>query len=326
MFRDKLIQKQPVVFQTLHNAFAHHKLAHAYVFVGQKGTPKKETALFLAQSLICQKKDGMACEECEDCQRVVSGNYADLIYIDGTNTSIKKEDILHLQQEFNKTGLEKFNQKIYILDKAENATVEALNSLLKFLEEPGGESTTAFLLVEQMDRVLPTILSRCQIIQFKSLTMEYCYNQCKSLGMDELDAYILSNLIRDLDQIQNTVEDNAYQCALTLAKTFIEQFLQNPNVALTFLHLDGFKGKDKENDKSMLKYFLDILILFYKDSFKQRQCESIWWNQNLDLISKSQYDIQKIVFILLEGQDKVNRTINVPLLLDQLVYQMKEAK
>ena len=147
MFKDILREQQPVVYHTLRNALEHNRLAHAYMFSGPSGTPKKETAYLLAQSLVC-RESGFACEVCDTCERIAHNEYADMIYLDGTSVSIKKDDILKLQHAFAKTGLEKTGKKIYVLDHAENATPDALNSLLKFLEEPGSDMI-AILIVEQ---------------------------------------------------------------------------------------------------------------------------------------------------------------------------------
>ena len=173
MIKELLKEQQPVVYTTLKHALELDKLAHAYMFSGPAGTMKKEAAYLLAQSLVCSTH-GFACECCDTCKRIAANEFADLKYIDGTTTSIKKEDIVKLQKEFNKTGLETTGKKIYILDHAENATPDALNSLLKFLEEPTNDMT-AILIVEQMDRVLPTIISRCQNIPFTAPGFFSCY-------------------------------------------------------------------------------------------------------------------------------------------------------
>ena len=122
-FAERLQAQQPVVYQTLKHALMQKKLAHAFLFFGQKGTPRLETALLLAQSRICQHvHDGFACEECIDCQRIAEGNYADLILLDGASKSIKKEELRSMQERFNKTGLERSGQKVYILNNAENTS------------------------------------------------------------------------------------------------------------------------------------------------------------------------------------------------------------
>ena len=114
MFKDILREQQPVVYHTLRNALEHNRLAHAYMFSGPSGTPKKETAYLLAQSLVC-RESGFACEVCDTCERIAHNEYADMIYLDGTSVSIKKDDILKLQHAFAKTGLEKTGKKKEIL-------------------------------------------------------------------------------------------------------------------------------------------------------------------------------------------------------------------
>ena len=99
MFKDILREQQPVVYHTLRNALEHNRLAHAYMFSGPSGTPKKETAYLLAQSLVC-RESGFACEVCDTCERIAHNEYADMIYLDGTSVSIKKDDILKLQHAF----------------------------------------------------------------------------------------------------------------------------------------------------------------------------------------------------------------------------------
>ena len=96
-------------------ALKQHHLAHAYLFHGPKGTLKKDTAIFLAQSLNCQEQE--ACEVCDVCRRIEAGTFHDVIYLSGQQTSIKKEDVLKLQQELNKTALEQNGRKVYIIDR-----------------------------------------------------------------------------------------------------------------------------------------------------------------------------------------------------------------
>ncbi len=98
MIKDILKQQQPVVYQTLKNALDNDKIAHAYMFSGPSGTMKKEAAYLLAQSLICET-EGFACETCNTCKRIAANEYVDVKYIDGSKTSIKKDDIIKLQRE-----------------------------------------------------------------------------------------------------------------------------------------------------------------------------------------------------------------------------------
>ncbi len=322
MFKTKLISEQPIAFHTLSNSLKDNKLAHSYLFVGPNDTPKKETAYLLAQSLVCRHKQVFACEVCDDCKRISEGNYADLIYLSGQDAKIKKEDILHLQQEFSKTGLEEFNQKIYIIDYAENATPEALNSLLKFLEEPSGSSTTAILLTEQSDRILPTIRSRCQIIQFKALSRDFCYNVCVSSKYDPLDAYILANLIRNITLIDEIIEEEEYQNGRQMFKRFIDDLLDDSDKAIIDIHNDGLVAKDK--NRKVVKYFLDITIMFFADLFRFQQVSIPWYTDRVQQMSKSSYNDRHILNILLSTRDLLISNANIGLLMDQMFYQIQE--
>lgn len=253
MIREEIEKSQPVAYQILKNSLTTGKSAHAYLFVGEKGTPKMETAILLAQSLLCDQ-DGFACEVCETCQRIKNGTYTDCICVDGENKSIKKEAILHIQEEFTKTALEQKGKKVYILNRAENATTEALNSLLKFLEEPSND-VTAILIVEQADRLLPTIVSRCQMIPFKKNKLSDSIKRAKEQGLEALDAYLCAKCTGNLNDIQAMFEDENYQAARYLTLLTIEKFKDDPYQVIFEVQREGFKEK-----KGMIAYSFQCML------------------------------------------------------------------
>lgn len=322
MFKEELKLQQPVVYHTLKNALENDKLAHAYMFSGPSGTPKKQTAYLLAQSLVCNEP-GFACETCDICQRIVHNEYADLLYIDGTTTSIKKDDIIKLQEAFNKTGLEEKGKKVYILDHAENATPDALNSLLKFLEEPTNDMM-AILIVEQLERVLPTIVSRCQNIPFTPLSSEQCFEAVKS-EMSELDAYLLSKMIRNKDAIMEAYESEDYQHALFVWKGTLDHYLLDPYQALLFLQTEGFPHKQKKYGKASFEYVLDMLSIFFKDCMKgNEKIQDAWYIEHMQRMRNKGINYLAVLTILMETRDKLLRSVNLQLLIDSMIYQMKE--
>lgn len=325
MFKEILQIEQPIVFTTIAHALKDKKVAHAYLFHGPSGTPKKESAYLLAKSLICSHPDenGFACEICDECRRIDENNFSDMIVLDGTTTSIKKENILKLQHEFMKTGLEHTGKKIYVLNRAENATPDALNSLLKFLEEPGSDMI-AILLVEQLDRLLPTIISRCQIVPFQPLTWEYCFQISKE-KTEELDAYLLSMMIRSPKEILVTQESDEYQHAFYLFKKFQTDFLSSPYYSLATLLQEGFDQKKTRNGKLCMQYFLEMLMTFYKDVLQGGSIvEDRWYLEMISSYHKKAYPASLLLECLLECRDKLFKSVNISLLSDQLVYQMKE--
>lgn len=325
MIKELLAKEQPIAFRTLSNALCENKIAHAYLFHGPSGTPKLECAYLLAQSFLCGNtdNDGFACEQCVECNRIKSNSFADMVVLDGSSNSIKKESILKLQYRFNKTGLEHTGKKIYILNHAENATPDALNSLLKFLEEPANEMIAIFV-VEQMDRLLPTIISRCQPIPFYPLTFEYCFQKTKT-DLDVVDAYLLSRMIRSVREIYESAESDEYQHARYLLETFLSAFQKAPYLGLDELHQNSFDQKKQRDGKRSMRYFLDMLMIFYRDVMLDQPLEPCgWYEQQLVEYRSKQIHVEKLLEITLHTRDKLWKSVNLALLCDQMVDQMKE--
>src|SRR5690606_20018606 len=177
-----------------------HRLAHAYLFEGQKGTGKKAVSQLLTKSLFCsQLKDGVIpCETCHNCKRINSGNHPDVHVIEPDGTFIKKEQIQYLQEEFSKTAVES-NRKVYTIVHADKMTVSAANSLLKFLEEPTGH-TIAILLTEQGQQILPTILSRCQWIHFRPFTMSHLVEKLVENGVQPSKGLLIAHMTNNVEE------------------------------------------------------------------------------------------------------------------------------
>jgi DNA polymerase III subunit gamma/tau len=151
---------QAHVSRTLKNAVAQNRLAHAYLFVGPRGIGKTSTARILAKSLNCIKGPTVTpCGKCDNCREIAAGNSLDVIEIDGaSNRGI--DDVRELRDNV-RYAPAKSRFKIYIIDEVHMLTKEAFNALLKTLEEPPSHVKFIFATTEP-DKVLPTILSRCQ--------------------------------------------------------------------------------------------------------------------------------------------------------------------
>src|SRR5215468_6895429 len=158
MFDDLVGQTH--VARTLKNAVAQNRLAHAYLFVGPRGVGKTSTARILAKSLNCVKGPTVYPDNtCDNCREIAAGNSLDVIEIDGaSNRGI--DDVRELRDNV-RYAPAKSRFKIYIIDEVHMLTKEAFNALLKTLEEPPSHVKFIFATTEP-DKVLPTILSRCQ--------------------------------------------------------------------------------------------------------------------------------------------------------------------
>jgi DNA polymerase-3 subunit gamma/tau len=150
------------VSQTLKNAVEQNRLAHAYLFVGPRGVGKTSTARILAKALNCLNSDKPTtepCGKCDNCREIAAGNSLDVIEIDGaSNNSV--EDVRELRDNV-RYAPAKGRYKIYLIDEVHMLSSAAFNALLKTLEEPPSHVKFIFATTEPQ-KVLPTILSRCQ--------------------------------------------------------------------------------------------------------------------------------------------------------------------
>jgi DNA polymerase-3 subunit gamma/tau len=151
---------QTHVSRTLKNAVTQNRLAHAYLFVGPRGVGKTSTARILAKSLNCIHAPTVTpCGVCDNCREIAAGNSLDVIEIDGaSNNSV--EDVRELRDNV-RYAPAKGRYKIYLIDEVHMLSSAAFNALLKTLEEPPPHVKFIFATTEPQ-KVLPTILSRCQ--------------------------------------------------------------------------------------------------------------------------------------------------------------------
>jgi DNA polymerase III subunit gamma/tau len=151
---------QTHVARTLKNAVAQNRLAHAYLFVGPRGVGKTSTARILAKALNCVNGPTVTpCGACDNCKEITAGNSLDVIEIDGaSNNSV--EDVRELRDNV-RYAPAKGRYKIYLIDEVHMLSSAAFNALLKTLEEPPAHVKFIFATTEPQ-KVLPTILSRCQ--------------------------------------------------------------------------------------------------------------------------------------------------------------------
>ena len=152
----------------LREAVAKNKMGHAYLFRGPDGVGKKRTALTLAAYINCKSPlDGDSCGRCSTCRKYFSGNHPDLILVEPDGAAIKIGQIRELKHQLTFPPLEA-KVRVIVLEDIHTMRREAANSLLKTLEEPA-PGNLLILTADLAGDVLPTILSRCQIISFGSL-------------------------------------------------------------------------------------------------------------------------------------------------------------
>ena len=325
MLKETLQRQQPTVYQILKNALEHNQLSHCYLFVGPKGTPKKETALLLAQSLVCERQEGLACQQCASCQRIIDGNYADLVCIDGDGKPIRIETIEALQNKFEKTALEKAGKKIFIIDNCETLTLKSANSLLKFIEEPSANVTGIFI-ASQPDRLLPTIVSRCQTVSFRPLSKDEFYEQARSQGIDELNSHFLAQLVNNAQQLTTLNDSPAYRSALISFMEFMPDFFASRPESVLYLQqtFSRFNRTDRNSARDIFRYFLEIALQFVSDYLDDYQSEDETYASLLASARSHEFDYTRFLKAVAQSRDGLNKAANGLLLMDQMLYNLME--
>lgn len=174
---------QDHIITVLKNQCIAGKTSHAYLFCGTRGTGKTTAAKILAAAVNCQNpKDGNPCGVCENCQLIESGAATDINEIDAaSNNSV--DDIRTLRDEvvYSPAALKK---RVYIIDEVHMLSTSAFNALLKTLEEPP-DDVVFILATTELNKIPPTILSRCQRFEFRRIEQSVICHRLKLVAAQE---------------------------------------------------------------------------------------------------------------------------------------------
>lgn len=202
-----LAAKQPRLLAAFQHIIAQQHLAHAYLFTGMEGAGQLELARWIAQRLFClHVVDGQPDGTCEECVRIANGQHPDIVTVAPTGQSIHVDQVRYLKSEFTKSAVEG-NRKLFIIEDAEKMTASAANSLLKFIEEPSG-NVTALLLTANKQLMLPTIISRTQVIEFPPLRSAELQKTFEAAEIPPQSAQMLRQLTNSVSQAQTLMADN----------------------------------------------------------------------------------------------------------------------
>ncbi|MEW5805583.1 MAG: DNA polymerase III subunit gamma/tau [Patescibacteria group bacterium] len=260
----EFINQEPIK-QTLQNALLLNKISHAYLFAGVRGTGKTSLARLYAKTINCLKpqktKQGIEpCNQCEICEEINGGRAIDLVEIDAaSNRGI--DEIRNLKEgiKFNPV---KSKYKVFIIDEAHMLTPQAVNALLKTLEEPP-EHAIFVLATTEPDKLLPTILSRVQRFDFKRLSAADIAKKLQEIARQEkieIEPAALTAIarsaegsIRDAESIFSQVVAFSYDKKITLDE--VEQLIG----AIRFEKIKEFLGYLADNDLKNSVLFINNL-------------------------------------------------------------------
>ncbi|MCI2153545.1 MAG: hypothetical protein LKK26_02235 [Solobacterium sp.] len=337
--RKLLAQYEPTAYRFLDQALKTGSLPHACLFLGPKGSLKKDMAFLVAGSLFAKTETGLAEEENLSAEkqmiftRMAAGDYSSLILIDGYRKSaISKDEADEIQSRFSVTAAEG-GVKVYIIDHMENSSDSAQNSLLKFLEEPARD-VYAILTADHAEGILPTIRSRCVIVPFRPLPADVYRKAAEQAGLDPEDAFFLSGISSDFRNMGDQAASYAYQTAKQMLKQYLN--VQGDRLLLVVDYEARYRVRSSKTDESVKTADardanLDVLQLFF--SMVMQFCKSVLvhdadgpaWYHNA--VSAAMNDSPRIyerrLRIAMEERDRVNRNNDLSLLFAQAMYRME---
>lgn len=165
---DEVVGQQPII-QTLKNAIVQNRIAHAYLFCGPRGTGKTSIAKIFAKMLNCEDESNKPCGKCTDCKMVQNGSHPDIIEIDAASNN-GVDEVRNLIDKVKYAPMQG-KYKVYIIDEVHMMTTGAFNALLKTIEEPPAH-VVFILATTEPNKVIPTIISRCQRFDFNKVSQK----------------------------------------------------------------------------------------------------------------------------------------------------------
>ena len=314
--KDGLKLEQPILYQILTKSFENERIPHAFLLVGKNSSVP---AHYIAKSLICEN-DNLACDECNDCRRIDEHNYGDFIYVNGKEESIKKGNIEYIQEQFAKSSMEG-KAKIYMLENIENSTSEAMNSLLKILEEPMA-GVYAIFTCQNIHRVLPTIQSRCQVIQLLPKSKALLKEELKKTDIPIDDVNILSELFETYEDCLPYIESEEFEKLKLEVYHFIEDlYFHRDNLVID---VETHLMKDFK-DKMKIQLFLNMLVLAFRDLFHVKQSMDLTYPSYKSLFERVEDDTQGIIEkinLVLNTEYLLSTNANLLLLIDSMMYKI----
>lgn len=313
---------QPKVTTLIQKAFSNQKLTHAYLFSGEPGAGKKDVAFWMAKRFFCLNPiHNEPCMKCIECKRIDSTNHPDLHFIEPDGQSIKIEQIRSLQREFHFKGVES-DKKCYIIDHVDRMTVQAANSLLKFLEEPNGTSL-AILLTENKNRMLDTIISRVQVYKFQQVSSEVLYKNLLNEGLDPDAAYLLSNITKSVTRGKELLEEAWFLNAKNLFFNTLEEFANNPFGAVVKIQTEW---PEVFSDKKKQQVSMQLFAIWFQEVLYSQLGRRVSLNEHAQLIEhfRNHFLINDLVSILEEvvtAKEKLRSNTNYILVLEQLLQK-----
>ncbi len=303
--------KQDIFYNIVTNAIVKDKLSHAYLIEKNNNAESNKIVLSFIKSIICPSHyfNNSKCNLCNICNRIENGNYPEIRFIKADGLWIKKTQMMQLQEEFTMKPLEG-SKRIYVIDDCDKMNAETANSILKFLEEPT-DNIIAILMTNNINQVLKTIVSRCQIISLNKEnndnTNDNLYCNLFQLSQEEVkdNLEVLENKLNSIIEFINFFESNGLDTIIWTKKLWHNNFLNRQDNIIA----------------------INVIINFYYEVLKYKNgMELLMFKNNEDLIKKiSLQDENKLINKiekLISIKETIKYNLNTNLVIDSMIIEL----
>lgn len=326
VFSDIIGQK--MIKEHLQNALKTGNISHAYIINGERYSGKEFIAKVFAMALQCEKGDVDPCNECHACKQALGNNQPDIIHVTHEKPNIISVD--DIREQVNKDIIIKpyaCDRKIYIINEAEKMNNQAQNALLKTLEEPP-EYAIILILTSNLEALLPTILSRCVVLNMKpvedKLVKEFLMREVKvpDYKADVCAAFARGNIGKAKILASSEEFDKIKTDAIALLK-HIDEMETNE---ITQVIKTMIECKLEIND------FLDILAIWYRDALMYKataDVNNLIFRDEMKFIkqtaSRSTYEgLEVILKALDKAKARLTANVSFDLTMELLLLTIKE--
>lgn len=318
---------QTDLIKHLQGAINAGKNSHAYIFNGEEGMGKKTFATLFAKTLQCIEKNINPCNKCKSCMQSDSGNHPDILWVTHEKASIGVEDIRTQINADIQIMPYQGPYKIYIIDSADKMTESAQNALLKTIEEPP-KYGIIILLARSTQQLLPTILSRCVVLDLKliqkPLIKEYLMtnHSIPDYKADLAANFSGGNIGKAIRYASSEDFEKKKEDILHILRYIDEMELHEI--------ISGIKTISE--NKSTIDDYIDIILLWFRDVLMLKATNNpnlLLFKDEFQIIKKQanlrSYDkIENIIKSMEEAKAKLKANVNFDITIELMLLKIKE--
>ena len=313
-FHDIIGQEQ--IKEHLQNAISAKKISHAYIINGEKSSGKEFIARVFAMTLQCEKGGTEPCQECHSCKQALSDNQPDIIYVSHEKPNTISVDDIRAQIN-NDIAIKPYSSpyKIYIMNEAEKMTPQAQNAVI-------------MLLTSNVNSLLPTILSRCVVLNMKPVADELVRNylmhqlQVPDYKAEVCVAFARGNIGKAKSLASSEDFDNIKNEALSLLKYIQDMDLSEITAAI----------KKITEYKLQINDYLDLIAIWYRDVLLFKATSDVnhlVFREEISAIrrvaQRSSYEgIEEVIEALDKAKRRLDANVNFDLTMELLMLEIKE--